>query len=86
MKSKFVAAVLALFLGMLGAHRFYLGQVKWGVAYLLAFIISVIFIMYGIGIFGLVGLSVIVLIDLFNILLMKTEVFNARYNKDNIQE
>ncbi|PRC92175.1 TM2 domain [Solimicrobium silvestre] len=33
-KSKVVAAVLALFLGALGIHRFYLGQ-WWGVFYLL---------------------------------------------------
>ena len=30
-----IAIVLALFLGWLGAHRFYLGQVGWGLGYLL---------------------------------------------------
>lgn len=30
-----IAIVLALFLGWLGAHRFYLGQIGWGVAYLI---------------------------------------------------
>lgn len=29
-----VAIVLAIFLGWLGAHRFYLGQIGWGVLYL----------------------------------------------------
>ena len=82
MKSKFVAAILALLLGMLGAHRFYLGQLMWGFVYLVAFIISVVLIMYGIGIFGLIGLSIIVLIDFFILLTMKDETFNAKYNKN----
>uniref|UniRef100_UPI003341620A TM2 domain-containing protein n=1 Tax=Castellaniella defragrans TaxID=75697 RepID=UPI003341620A len=30
-----IAIVLALFLGWLGAHRFYLGQIGWGLGYLL---------------------------------------------------
>lgn len=36
-KNKFTAAILALFLGMFGAHRFYLGQRKKGILYLVAF-------------------------------------------------
>lgn len=82
MKTKFVAVILLLLLGALGAHRFYLNQPLWGLAYILVFIISVLFIMYGIGIFGLIALGIVVIIDLFNILLMKNEVFNAKYNKD----
>ena len=35
-KSKIVAGILALFLGILGIHRFYLGQ-WWGIFYLLFF-------------------------------------------------
>lgn len=30
-----IAIILAVFLGWLGAHRFYLGQVGWGLAFLL---------------------------------------------------
>lgn len=30
-----VAIVLAIFLGWLGAHRFYLGQIGWGIIYLI---------------------------------------------------
>lgn len=33
-KSRTLAAVLALFLGGLGIHKFYLGQIGWGVVYL----------------------------------------------------
>ena len=32
-----IAIVLALFLGWLGAHRFYLGQIGWGIVYLVIF-------------------------------------------------
>lgn len=32
-----MAIVLALFLGWLGAHRFYLGQIGWGIIYLILF-------------------------------------------------
>ena len=35
MKSKTTAAILALFLGGMGVHRFYLGQVGLGFVYLL---------------------------------------------------
>ena len=82
MKTKFIAVVLALLLGIIGAHRFYLGQIMWGFIYLLAFFISVFFIMYGIGIFGLIALGIVVLIDIFSLLLMKDEAFNMKYNKD----
>ncbi|RJO65372.1 MAG: NINE protein [Myxococcales bacterium] len=34
-KNHFAAVLLALFLGGLGVHKFYLGQVVWGVVYLL---------------------------------------------------
>lgn len=33
--SKIAAALFAFFLGGFGVHKFYLGQVGWGVAYLL---------------------------------------------------
>ena len=34
-KNKVTAALLAIFLGGIGAHKFYLGQIKVGVVYLL---------------------------------------------------
>ena len=34
-KSKTTAGLLALFLGGVGIHKFYLGQTGWGIAYLL---------------------------------------------------
>ncbi len=32
-----IAIVLAVFLGWLGAHRFYIGQIGWGIVYLIVF-------------------------------------------------
>ncbi len=34
-KSKLAAALFALFLGGIGVHKFYLGKIGWGIAYLL---------------------------------------------------
>ncbi len=34
-RSRLVAILLAFFLGWFGAHKFYLGQVGWGIVYLL---------------------------------------------------
>lgn len=34
MKNKFIAFLLAFFLGGFGAHKFYLGQPLWGIVYL----------------------------------------------------
>ena len=34
-KNKVVAALLAFFLGGIGVHKFYLGQIGWGIGYLL---------------------------------------------------
>lgn len=36
-KSRAAAVLLALFLGGVGAHKFYLGRIGWGVVYLLFF-------------------------------------------------
>ncbi len=35
MKNKYVAGVLAILLGDLGIHKFYLGKIGWGIVYLL---------------------------------------------------
>jgi hypothetical protein len=34
-RNRFIAALLAFFLGSIGAHKFYLGQIGWGIAYFL---------------------------------------------------
>ncbi len=63
-KDKMTALLLALFLGGLGIHRFYLDDTGMGILYILT------------G--GLCGIGVIV--DVINIAFMSDEMFDARYN------
>ncbi|MEL6843568.1 MAG: NINE protein [Bacteroidota bacterium] len=70
MKDKNVAALLALFGGSLGLHRFYLGQVGLGILYLFLFWMS-----------WLIGL-----IDFFVFLSMDQREFDFKYNKDYIRQ
>ena len=34
-KNRIIAAILAFFLGGFGIHKFYLGQIGWGIVYLI---------------------------------------------------
>ncbi len=68
MKSKTTAAILALFLGGIGIHRFYLGQAGLGIIYLLfcwTFIPALI-----------------AFIDFIVFLIMDENAFNSKYNKN----
>lgn len=67
MKNKTTAGLLALFLGGLGIHKFYLGKPLAGVIYIL-FCWTYI-------------PSLIAFIEALNFFLMKETVFNDRYNK-----
>jgi TM2 domain-containing membrane protein YozV len=71
MKNKVVAAVLALFLGGLGIHKFYLGQNFAGIMYLL---FSWTFVPGIIAFFEFLGL-----------LLMSDRAFDAQYNQGTLQ-
>lgn len=66
MKDKSTAAILALFLGTIGVHKFYLGRIGAGIAY---FIFSFTFIPAILGV-----------IDFFVLALMENDEFNRRYN------
>jgi len=64
-KSKVVAALLAFFLGGIGGHKFYLGQIGWGLIYL---------------VFCWTGIPVIVaFIELIIYLVMSDEEFARKY-------
>lgn len=65
-KDKLAAALLAIFLGGLGIHKFYLGEKWWGLFYL---------ILCWTGISSIVGL-----IEDIYYLLLSEENFNRKYN------
>ena len=69
MKSKNTYALLALFLGAVGAHKFYVGQLGQGILYFLFSPIS-----FFIGI-----------LSGFKWLLSSDEAFDQRFNKSRIQ-
>ncbi|MDK1376771.1 MULTISPECIES: TM2 domain-containing protein [unclassified Sinorhizobium] len=64
-RSTAVAYLLWLFVGGLGAHRFYTGRVGSGVAILALFVIGVATVGVGIGSLILVAWGVWLLVDLF---------------------
>ena len=68
-KNKTTAALLAFFLGVLGAHKFYLGNTKMGVIYLL---ISITF-------FGLAITGILALYDFIMLLTMSDSDFAVKY-------
>lgn len=70
MKDKNVAAILALFMGAIGVHKFYLGRIGAGILYL---VFSLTFIPAVLG-----------LIDFFVLALMDDDEFNRRYNGSNM--
>lgn len=70
MKDKNVAALLALFLGSIGVHKFYLGRTGWGLIYLL-FAWTMIP-----ALAGLVEFIILATLD--------TDEFNRRYNGANM--
>lgn len=73
MKEKNIAGVLAFFGGFLGIHRFYLGQVRWGIFYIIANL------MFGMGF--LLGL-----IDAIAFWSMDQEKFDYKYNPREYRE
>ncbi len=66
MKKKNTAALLAIFLGVFGVHKFYLGQVFLGVLY---------------AVFSATGIPFLLsIVDAIVLLTMSEEKFDARYN------
>ena len=69
MKDKNIAAILAFFFGWSGAHKFYLGQIGWGVVYL-AFCWTLI-------------PSLVAFIEFIILAVMDKDEFNRRFNGAN---
>lgn len=70
MKDKATAAILAVFLGGIGVHRFYLGQTVLGIFYLFFF-------------WTLIP-GLIAFIDFICFLVMSQQTFDAKYNQNAI--
>lgn len=66
MKDKTLAGILALFFGGLGVHRFYLGQVGWGIVYLILIPVA-----------WLLGI-----IDALSFFSMDQDEFDRKYNRE----
>ena len=62
-KDSTAAWLLWFFLGSFGAHHFYLGRTKWGVAYAVGFVLSWLFTVVLIGFLGLIALFVLWIVD-----------------------
>jgi len=66
-KSRLATILIALFLGSLGIHRFYLGQIGIGLLYLLL---------------SFTGISTIIaIVDVILFALMDDKEFNYKYNR-----
>lgn len=78
-KSKVVAGLLALFLGPLGIHKFYLGQTGQGVAFLICSIVSAMLWIVLIGIVGTIVISIICLVEAIIYFASSEESFHAKY-------
>lgn len=70
MKNKVVAALLAFFLGSIGAHKFYLGETLSGVLYLVFFWTMIP--------------GVIAFFEFIGLLVMSEQSFDAKYNSSYI--
>lgn len=71
MKNKYIAALLAIFLGLFGIHKFYLGQKTAGIIYL---------IFFWTGIPEILGI-----IEGIIYLFTSEENFNKKYNHSEVQ-
>jgi TM2 domain-containing membrane protein YozV len=78
-KSNIAAGLLALFLGWLGIHKFYLGYNSEGVILLVSSFLSFILLIVLIGFFGLLAISVICLVEGIIYLTKSPEEFRATY-------
>ncbi len=66
-KSRIIAALLAFFLGGFGVHKFYLGQIGWGIVYLLLFWTFIP--------------ALVAFVEFILLLIMRDEEFNRRFGQ-----
>ncbi|MBK6950371.1 MAG: NINE protein [Haliscomenobacter sp.] len=79
MKNKIVAGFLALFFGIFGVHRFYLGRRFWGVMHMLLFFFTLALTIDHEGPF-IIAPAILGFIDAILLFAMPVEDFDDRYN------
>ncbi len=79
MKSKYVAAALAFFLGIFGVHRFYLGKRFLGVLYFIMFMVGMMITIEG-EFPAIMFPALLGFIDAVLLFVMPPEEFDERYN------
>lgn len=82
MKNKIVAGLLALFLGTLGIHKFYLNETKPGVIYLVCYLVGLLTCWLIVGLIPMLVISILALIDAIKLFVMDNRVFDNRYNQN----
>lgn len=78
-KSNVVAGLLALFLGPLGIHKFYLGYNTEGIILLVGWVMSWVLLIVLIGFFGLMAIGIICLVEAIIYLTKSPADFQATY-------
>lgn len=79
-KEKIVAILLALFLGALGVHAFYLDDKHHGLTLLVLTLIGWLLAFVVIGIIPLIISSVWAFVDFIRLCVMRDDDFNEKYN------
>jgi TM2 domain-containing membrane protein YozV len=79
--NKISAGLLALFIGTLGIHWFYLNETSKGVTYLLLTILGWLTFGLFFGAIIILVISILCLIDGISFLTMSDKDFNKKYNK-----
>ena len=82
-KSKVAAALLALFLGAFGIHKFYLGYTAQGFIMLIGTIAGAVLILVAIGILIIMAISIIALVEFVLYLTKSDEEFHETYVVNN---
>lgn len=78
-KSPIAAGLLAIFLGGIGIHKFYLGYNNEGIILIVATVLSWITVLIGIGLLGLMAIWVICLIEGIIYLTKNPDEFRETY-------
>ena len=73
-RNKYVAAIMALFFGAFGVHKFYLREVGGGIFYVMLMMMSS-------GAFKIPISGILGIIDAIRLFTMSDQEFNFRYNK-----